>query len=1026
MRDKLSSKMQMRAAAVAVASCLSMTPALTEAASLGKITVLSGMGQPLRAEIEVTASREELSGMVARLASRESAQLGGDATAVLSDLRFSLDRRQGGASVIRVSSGKPVNEPFLNFFVELNWPSGRLVREYVFLLDPPEVAAKAKTRPVATAEARGAVAETKPVAKPAAVERAELPVKPSGSKVTARVVEPKPAAEGAKSAAADQREVRSGDTLSKIAREAKPEGVSLDQMMVGIFQNNADAFAGGNVNRLKKGVILNLPNKEAVAAIPEAEARKVLQTHVSNWGAYRQKMAAAVEKTPAKVDAGSQAAAGKITAKVDDKAVPVQAAKDQVKVTRTEVAGKGAASGEKAAKVEDLIAKEKALKEANERLKLLEKNVAELQKLVEMKNKSLAELQKQAASRQTIDKAAEKKAAEDKAAAEKKALADKAAAEKKAAEEKAAADKAAAEKKAAADKKAAEDKAAAEKKAAEDKAAAEKKALADKAAEEKAAAEKKAVEDKAAAEKKTAEEKTAAEPTTTTSPATTTTQPVTTTRPVTTTTQIKKAPPPPEPESGGLTTVLAALGGVAVLAAAAVGALFYKRRRAKAAGGMATDAMPVVQSSLGPNSVFRNTGGQSVDTGTTPQSTDFSQTGPGTIDTDEVDPVAEADVYMAYGRDAQAEEILLEALQKDPHRIAIHVKLLEIYANRKSVRQFETLATELFSQTNGVGAEWEKVAAMGAKLDPANPLYTGGKPAGQAAFSADATMVMTPEAMQATVAMPGAMAQMAEAVPEAKAETPEQPAELMSLDFDLGTTTHPTAVEPAAIAEPVSEVPEPSPEPAAADSLDFDLGLSTPAVEAESVATGQGEEEAGTGSLDFDLGLTSTDFTGVDVGQVDVLTTSQVAMSATDLTGGFSGGLTESTEAPAVLEEASPEQAAGGMEFDVQLTDSVIMESPLTSSVDIGSINLDLAAELPAAGAAAVDLASPAESLAETEPAAAVDPRWEEVSTKLDLAKAYEEMGDLEGARELLHEVIAEGPPELVEQARTVLARVGE
>ncbi len=72
---------------------------------------------------------------------------------------------------------------------------------------------------------------------------------------------------------------------------------------------------------------------------------------------------------------------------------------------------------------------------------------------------------------------------------------------------------------------------------------------------------------------------------------------------------------------------------------------------------------------------------------------------PGTIDTDEVDPVAEADVYMAYGRDTQAEEILLEALQKDPQRTAIHAKLLEIYANRRSLKQFETLASELYAQT---------------------------------------------------------------------------------------------------------------------------------------------------------------------------------------------------------------------------------------------------------------------------------------------------------------------------------------
>ena len=148
-----------------------------------------------------------------------------------------------------------------------------------------------------------------------------------------------------------------------------------------------------------------------------------------------------------------------------------------------------------------------------------------------------------------------------------------------------------------------------------------------------------------------------------------------------------------------------------------------KRRRSAQATSHPNDCgADALQS--GSETLFRMTGGQSVDTGNTPPQTgDFSQTGPGTIDTDEVDPVAEADVYMAYGRDTQAEEILLEALQKDPQRTAIHAKLLEIYANRRSLKQFETLASELYAQTAGIGPDWEKVALLGASLDPGNPLY---------------------------------------------------------------------------------------------------------------------------------------------------------------------------------------------------------------------------------------------------------------------------------------------------------------
>lgn len=135
----MSSNFKKRAAVAAVASCLAVTPWFAEAAGLGKITVLSGLGQPLRAELEVNATREEVTGMTAQLAPQDAfRQAGIDYASTLLDLRFSVEKRSNGQSVIKVSSSKPVNEPFLDFLVELNWPAGRLVREYTFLLDPPD------------------------------------------------------------------------------------------------------------------------------------------------------------------------------------------------------------------------------------------------------------------------------------------------------------------------------------------------------------------------------------------------------------------------------------------------------------------------------------------------------------------------------------------------------------------------------------------------------------------------------------------------------------------------------------------------------------------------------------------------------------------------------------------------------------------------------------------------------------------------------------------------------------------------
>ena len=382
-----------RAVAVAVASCLSFAPWLAEAAGLGKLTVLSGLGQPLRAEIEINATRTELAGMSARLASQKAFREAGiDYATALYDLRFAIDKRANGSAVLKITSSNPVNDPFMDLLVELSWPDGPVVREYTFLLDPPEIAAKAAGRPVSTAEARVVdTVRSAPVAAGPAV-RSEAP-KPS-------LAAPKAAAEPRKTQEAGTHLVQQGETLRKIAGETKYEGVSLEQMLVGLYKKNPDAFIGDNINRLKAGAILSIPDKAAVAAVSEADAKHVYQAQASDWSAYRQKLAGAVAQGQSKPEDASQSASGKITARVDEKAASAAPSKDQVKDSKAEMPGKGAAAGKSApAAEEDLIAKERALKEAQDRLAQLEKNVGELQKLVDMKTQRLAELQQQASGK---------------------------------------------------------------------------------------------------------------------------------------------------------------------------------------------------------------------------------------------------------------------------------------------------------------------------------------------------------------------------------------------------------------------------------------------------------------------------------------------------------------------------------------------------------------------------------------------------------------------------------------------------
>ncbi len=174
------------------------------------------------------------------------------------------------------------------------------------------------------------------------------------------------------------------------------------------------------------------------------------------------------------------------------------------------------------------------------------------------------------------------------------------------------------------------------------------------------------------------------------------------------------------------------IGGGAFAALAGVAALIAARRRRT----VKFEDSIIGGTDIKTNTVFGSTGGGVVNTGENSLATDFSREGLGSIDTDEVDPIAEAEVYLAYGRDAQAEEILKDALKKDPQRQEIYLKLLEIHAQHNKPSAFETVAAELYSVSQGKGEAWQKAVTLGRQLDPNNPMF--GEGAGAAAAAAAA------------------------------------------------------------------------------------------------------------------------------------------------------------------------------------------------------------------------------------------------------------------------------------------------
>ncbi len=180
------------------------------------------------------------------------------------------------------------------------------------------------------------------------------------------------------------------------------------------------------------------------------------------------------------------------------------------------------------------------------------------------------------------------------------------------------------------------------------------------------------------------------------------------------------------PVAGGLLALLAGLG------------IYGLSRRKKAAG---VDSS-FLESRLQPDSFFGSSGGQRIDTNEAAASGSSMVYSPSQLDAaGDVDPVAEADVYLAYGRDLQAEEILKEAMRSTPTRVAIHNKLLEIYAKRRDAKAFEVVATEAFGLTQGEGSEWEHACELGKELDPTNPLYQpGGRPPKRQACPSEAVL----------------------------------------------------------------------------------------------------------------------------------------------------------------------------------------------------------------------------------------------------------------------------------------------
>jgi pilus assembly protein FimV len=950
----------------AVASAVFLSSAAC-AAGLGKLTVLSSLGQPLRAEIELTSvSNDEAAGLVAKLAAPEAfRQANIEFNPALLSLRFAVEQRNG-RQFIKISSSQPVNEPFVDMLLELSWNSGRLVREYTFLLDPAELrttqSAQVAAAPVdvlnqgsrTSLPARqagqptrqgGQASQASPASQPAPAAPAPQP--------RPRVEQPTADNKADAGDGASKYKVKRGDTLGRIATQVKPVEISLDMMLVALYRANPDAFIGNNMNRLKSGQILSVPDSDAIKGGGEGDARGVVVAHAADFNAYRNKLAGQVANAaPGKEAESTQSGAGKIIAKVEERPTAANESKDQLKLSKAAPAGAAGKTG--AVDAEDKIAKERALAEATARVKELERNVSDLEKLMTVKNKAGTEAQVAPVPVVTTSPAAM-----------------------------------------------------------------------------------------------------AAKPAAEVMPAPAPVEPA----------KVKpaplavKQPAPAEPTFADM--IMDNITYVGAGLAVALLALFGLSRRRKndaiAPGEPSILGAPTDQA----HSLFAETGGQSIDTSNSVFNSSFAPSA-SQLDTNEVDPVAEADVYIAYGRDAQAEEILKEALRNHPERAPVRLKLLEIYAARKDQRAFEAQAGEMYGMTRGQGDEWAQAAALGLSIDPHNPLYaTAGETLAAAAPS-------TPEdiAEQAILNQMHAEGVSAEpdlmdlgldndtptALPE-PVQSAARPADDHTLDFDLGglsfepvSNDAPAAASTLAAApkidandmeftsEPVVAAAPPKEEEQSFD-LAFDMAFDTPDADKTVVAAIPAEPVAEPKSLDdIRLDMAShepvPEFNMADLAHEFDLPTlpdstpaaAPVAAKADDVAD-FADMDFDFPTTPAAGATAANAAAGAPVDDPFALPDFPDVERTAVPSAaqslaaapqfDMSGIDLDLPADAPAF-----------EETGASSSGADMTAMQMEMETKLDLAIAYEEIGDKEGARELLDEVIKGGSNEQVSKANAMRSKL--
>jgi pilus assembly protein FimV len=1061
-----------------------LLPGLSHALGLGEITVDSALNQPLKAEIAVlSANPDEIIDIVAQLAEPEAFdRIGLERPYGLTELQFKPAVRDG-LPVIVVTTRKPVKEPFLDFLLDVRWPKGRLLREYTILLDPPvlmEQRAVATQAPTVEAAAPAAmpmaapepeVVEPEPVVavapepeyEPLATKPEPAP-EPTPAPAVAPIIveEPAPAAEPVmmaepaaaplfplipipsdaeapyyEDAEAEGYTVVANDTLWEIANKNRPDDVSVNQMMMAMLYANPDAFYKNNINNLKKGVILRMPSREELEAVDVAQANKDVSDQYAVWNEYREQVAGSAampqESVPAvETEAAEPAAETAESAEVAqaepeaETSLEILAPESEAATGETVVAG-----GEDIATLQnDLSLARESLESTRQENQELDSRVQELEamlekqeRLINLKDEEISDLQQQVQTPvETAEIAPEPVVVEEAPVAE---------APMEEAEMPAPAEEV--------------------QEPGVEMAEAE---LAEAPAEEMAEPAPEMGQEEAAPEAMPAEsemmsEQPVSEPVMEEQPAV-----VLEPEPVEPVTPQPAAPAPSL--AGDMMAdpkMLGIVGGGVLLVLALIALLIRRmgssRKAAKAEEPAAVadenpfdevaeetvedevvadiDETAVLDQPLEAETAEEETETQILDQ---PEEVAFSgdatqaMSMPGEEDTlvqsavsgDEAEPetddtLSEADVYLAYGLHQQCEDLLKSALDENPDRNDYRAKLLENYFAAKEKDKFEESAQELHDKLGGESSPyWDRAVVMGKELAPDNALFSGADAGG---LSLDDIVQDKPEAAEFDLTS------------EDLGESEESPdLEIDSIDLDVEMPEEPAVEVEAGSDEGTLEF-----DIGDVDLGDLDLGTddTTEDEDTATLAISEGDLNLGEDTdLDDAINIGDEDIE-VELGEIEEELETEVLNSAEDDLNA-SLDLDESVSAEmldtTVDADTSDKTATldiGDMDLDIELgdtsSDSIADDLGLDEALDFSEEETET---VPALDEGSIDLD---DDLGLGEDLELPDSE-DEVGTKLDLAKAYIDMGDTDGARNTLEEVMSEGSDEQKQEAQDLMNQI--